>query len=118
MKLQRGLSVSNAGAEKGTIMLGQRFRKGMYLVINEREYTIEQRLPSKDFQLKDIITNECRSISEQTLIEELFNGRIELLGEQREYTRLQLKQAKSLVSDFSALEENDPRKIKALRRFA
>jgi putative transposase len=88
----------------------------MHLLLSGREYKIEQYLPNSEIQIKDITTNEFTSRPKSSLIEALFNGSAELLGCNHEYTHLQLKQAESLVSDFTALDINDPRKTEAKRR--
>jgi len=99
-------------------MRGQRLNKGMHIIYSGREYTIEKRLPSGDLQLKNIITEKCEAIAEKTLIEALFAGDAQLIGESREYSNLSEKQRHNRINDISALDDNDPRKIMAKRRLA
>ena len=99
-------------------MRAQRLCKGMHIIYGGRESTIEQRLPSGELQLKDIITEEYRSISEKVLVDALFTGGAELIGEAREYEHLKEKQEHTYISDLSALDDSDPRKVMAKRRLA
>lgn len=99
-------------------MKGLRLSIGMHLLYGGREHVIEQRLPSGEIQLRDVATNEFRSHPESNLVENLFDGKIELVGESREHARLQLKQAQTRVADFTALADDDKRKIKTRRRLA
>lgn len=97
-------------------MQGQRLRKGMHVKFAGQEYRIEQRLPNDELQLKHLATEMLTSKWESELIQAIFANEAELLGSSHEVSYLQMRQAKSLVSDFSALEDNDPRKFEAKRR--
>lgn len=90
----------------------------MHILYGGHEQVIEQRLPNGDLQFKNLATNQFTALPEQQLIDALFDGNIELLGDAREYTCVQLRQAKTLVSDLTALADDDQRKKEARRRFA
>ena len=95
-----------------------RLKKGTHIFFHGKEFCIENRLPSGDLQLKDITTNDVSSIAEQELIQAVFSGMAEIIGENQEYPYLKAKQEKTLAHDFPSLDEDDPRKKEAQRRFA
>lgn len=99
-------------------MLGQRLKRGMRLLLEGREYAIEERLSTGDLRLRDVATEVFRVEPELFLIEALFDGRLKLLGEAGEYSYLQNRVARTLVSDITALEDSDPRKAEVRRRVA
>jgi putative transposase len=90
----------------------------MHLLYGGREHIIEQRLPDKSFQLKDLTTNQCEAITEERLVDALFDGQVELLGAGREYAYLKGHNKRTRVSDLTALADDDPRKKEARRRLA
>src|SRR5689334_14249522 len=98
-------------------MSKNRFHKGMHLLFQGREYVIEKRLPNSDLQLKDIATNNFRSVAELSLIDAWFEGQLEFLGD-AVTTVAQRKAAKEFISDLSALEDDDPRKKELKRKYA
>lgn len=98
-------------------MPNNRFHKGMHLLYNGREYVIEDRLPSDDLQLKDIVTNKFFSISEGALRDSWFDGQMEFLGDATT-THAQRKAAKTLQTDLSALDDGSARKKELKRRYA
>lgn len=99
-------------------MLAQRLKRGMCLELDGREYSIKERLASGELRLRDVATEVRRIETEQFLIDALFDGRLKLLGEAREYSYLQKRVAQTLVSEITALEDSDPRKAEARRRLA
>jgi putative transposase len=84
--------------------------------IGHGECHIEQRLPSGNLQLKNLSTNECFSITEDSLIAALFDGTIEILGDRQETTLAERRRAQRIGSELSLLDESVKREIK--RRFA
>src|SRR6266404_4826417 len=97
-------------------MLGQRLRKGMHIKFAGQEYSIEQRLPNNDLQLKHLASGNFLAKPESEVVKGVFTEDAELLGNSNEVSYLRMKQAQSLINDFSALDENDLRKIEAKRR--
>lgn len=94
-----------------------RFRKGMHIQLHGREYVIEERLPGGDLRLKDIAFNESHSMPEGELIDALFEGDFEFLGD-NSVTSVQRKMFKTFVDDLNMLDNDDPRKIETKRRYA
>ena len=97
-------------------MLGQRLRMGMRVKLAGQEYTLEQRLPEGDLQLKHNASETLIAKSETELVTALFEGDAQLLGKNGEVNYLQTKLMQSIVSDFEALDDTDLRKIEALKR--
>ncbi|HEV2864650.1 MAG TPA: Mu transposase C-terminal domain-containing protein [Pyrinomonadaceae bacterium] len=94
-------------------------RPGMHLLYGGREHIIEQRLPDRSFQLKDLATNQYTAVTEGALVDGLFNeGQVELLGAGREYAYVKERSEKTRVGDLTALADDDPRKKAAKRRLA
>jgi putative transposase len=98
-------------------MLGQRLRRGMHLKFVGQEYSVEQRLPDGQLQLKHVASENLSAKSEQEILKALFEGAAELLGSNGEVSKLQTRREQSCVNDFEALEDTDTRKREALRRF-
>jgi putative transposase len=90
----------------------------MRLLLDGREYVLEERLPSGDLRLRDVVMEVPRVESEPFLVEALFDGRLTLLGETGEYSHLQKRVARTLVGDLTALKDDDPRKAEVRRRVA
>lgn len=99
-------------------MFGYSFRRGMHVEFRGREYVIEQRLPNGDIKLKDIVFDESESKAQGELLDALFDGQLEFLGDSRETSAIQRKRVKSFVDDIAMLESADPRKIEFKRRLA
>jgi len=97
-------------------MLGQRLRAGMRLKVAGQEYSLEQRLPDGNLQLKHTASETLIAKPENELVTALFEGDAELLGKNGEVDYLQTKLMQSLVSDFESLDAGDRRKIEALKR--
>lgn len=97
-------------------MLGQRLRTGMRLKIAGQEYSLEQRLPDGNLQLKHSASETLIAKPESELVTALFGGDVQLLGQNSEVDYLQTRLLQSIVSDFEALEPTDLRKLEALRR--
>jgi putative transposase len=88
----------------------------MHIKFTGQEYTIEQRLPNNDLQLKHVASETLLAKPESEVIQALFTEDAELLGDSSEVSYLRMRQTQSLVNDFSALDDNDLRKIEAKRR--
>src|SRR5437868_3339508 len=90
----------------------------MQLTIRGRDYTIEKRLPNGEIQIKDIVTNEYFAKPEGLLIELLFQGEADLLGDNRNQDVLRKRLERSRVTDLTLLDEADPRRPEFERRRA
>lgn len=99
-------------------MEGGRLEPGMHVSCGGREQVIEKYLPDGQLQLKDIATNQFTAHYAEKLRSGLFAGDLIMLGYAGEYRRLKEHQKKTRVSDLTALEDDDPRKIEAHRREA
>lgn len=89
----------------------------MHIQYKGREYRVEERLPNRDLRLKDIALDESRPVPEKELVESLFEGHLEFLGDSS-VTVTEREMAKHLVDDFNMIEDDDPRKVEARRRLA
>jgi putative transposase len=94
-------------------MLGGRLESGMHVMYCGREQLIEKRLSDGQLQLKDVATNQFSAHAEEKLRSGLFAGNLTMLGYAGEYKRLKERQEKTRVGDFTALEDDDQRKIEA-----
>ena len=99
-------------------MFSYRLRRDMHIEFQGREYVIEQRLPNGDIQIKDIALNESKSIRQTELLDALFDGRLEILGEGRNISLIKRKMVASFINDISMLESTDPRKTEFKRRLS
>jgi len=98
-------------------MATYRFRRGMHVEFRGREYVVEERLPNDDLRLRDLALNESKPVPESELINALFEGDFEFLGDSS-VTLAQRKIFRAFVDDFNMLEDDDKRKIEAKRRYA
>jgi putative transposase len=92
------------------------FQKNMHLLLREREYILEERLPSGEIRLRDLAFDECRPVQERELVEALFKGELEFLGDTSQ-TVIQRKMVQSFVEDFKCLKKDDKRKAETYRRY-
>jgi putative transposase len=90
----------------------------MHVEFQGREYVIEQRLPSGDIQIRDVALNESEPIAQVKLLDALFDGQLEFLGDGGGISSIQRKMVKSFVDDITMLESADPRKIEFRRRLS
>lgn len=105
------------GREKGSVsMPNHRLARGMQLTIRGRDYTIEKRLPNNEVQIKDVVTNEYSAKSERLLVDLLFQGEAELLGDNRNQDFLKKRLEQTRVSDLTLFDEDDPRRPAFERR--
>jgi putative transposase len=88
----------------------------MRLKLAGQEYSLEQRLPDGNLQMKHRASETVIAKPESELVTALFGGDVQLLGQNGEVDYLQTQLMQSIVSDFEALEPTDLRKIEALRR--
>lgn len=86
--------------------MGYRFSKGLHFRIRGRgEYTLEARLPSGELQIKDVNSSKYEPIKEQSLIEALFDGDLEILADSYDSTLARHKPARTLADELSLLSE-------------
>ncbi|HEX8138917.1 MAG TPA: DDE-type integrase/transposase/recombinase, partial [Pyrinomonadaceae bacterium] len=90
----------------------------MHIEFQGREYVIEERLPNGDIKLTDIAFNESKSVAQDKLLDALFDGQLEFLGDGRTTSSIQRKMVTAFVDDITMLESTDPRKIEFKRRLA
>lgn len=81
---------------------------GMHLIVNGREYVIEGRLPNRDLRLRDLVSGICEGKAESLVLELLFEGHAELLGQHRSREHLDEHLGKTKTSDLTILDEDDP----------
>src|ERR1041385_4258366 len=99
-------------------MFGYGFRRDMHVEFQGREYVIEKRLSNGDIQIRDIAFNESRPVGQDELLDALFDGQLEFLGNGAMASSVQRKMVKSFIDDIAMLESTDPRKIEFKRRLA
>lgn len=99
-------------------MFNYTFRRGMHIEFQGREYVIEERLPNGDIKLRDIAFDESKPMTQDQLLDALFDGELEFLGNGCATSSIQRKMVKSFVDDITMLESTDPRKIEFKRRLA
>jgi putative transposase len=99
-------------------MFSYRFRKGMHVELRGREYVIEQRLPNGYIKLRDIVFDESELKAQGELLDALFDGQLEFLGDSHATSAIQRKRVMSFVDDIAMLESTDPRRIEFKRRLA
>lgn len=98
-------------------MQDYRLRIGMRFIKQGREYLIEQRLSDKEIRIKDVAYNTSSPKPMRELIDELFTGKLELIGEDDTRSKLKEKLRRSRITDISQLDDNDPLKLEIVRRF-
>ena len=77
-------------------------KKGLRLLLQGREYTIEQRLPTGVLQLRNLLTNTITNFKEVVLTQLLFQGELQFLGSDSETVKQQNDKGYSSV-DFTEL---------------
>ena len=97
-------------------MKNYRLRIGMRFVKQGHEFVIEGPLPNDQLKIKDTFTDVCSARTTADLLEDLFAGRLELIGEGKEGQVLRDALAQRRVSDLTLLDDGDPLKVEALRR--
>ena len=77
-------------------------KKGLHLLLQGQEYTIEQRLPTGEVQLRNVLSNTKSSLKEVVLTQLLFQGELQFLGgDERRAKQLDSKGYSS--ADFTEL---------------
>ena len=99
-------------------MSTQRLARGMKLLWNGFEFKIEERLSNGQLRLCNRTNEERRLIDEICLIEAHSDGNLKLLGFNNENQELEERLQKNRVLDFTALDEDDPRKISSLKKLS
>lgn len=99
-------------------MPDNRFDAGTRYRRQGREYVIEGYLPDGSFQVKDLVTEEFTSKSEDELVDALFYKDLQVVGDGQNLPFLEGKLKKSRASDITLFEgeKEEPRKREAYRR--
>ncbi|HEV8575022.1 MAG TPA: hypothetical protein VGR43_09985, partial [Dehalococcoidia bacterium] len=97
-------------------MKDYRLRIGMRFVQQGHEFVIEGPLPNDQLKIKDTFTDVCSARTTADLLEDLFAGRLELIGAGNEGRVLLDALAQTRVSDLTLLDDGDSLKVEALRR--
>ena len=100
-------------------MADNRLRIGTHFIRQGREYVIEGTLPSGELQIRDLVTNEFSATPVSGILNDLFYGDLEIVGDAQNLPFLKEKLAASHASDLSMLDRDDKgtvRKREAYRR--
>jgi putative transposase len=97
-------------------MKDYRLRIGMRFEQRGREFVIEGPLPNDQLKIKDKVTGVCSARTTADLLEDLFAGRLELIGDGDEGRVLREALTARRVSDLTLLDDGNPLKAEALRR--
>src|SRR5262249_16883623 len=73
-------------------------------------------LPDNQLKIKDTFNDVCSARTTADMLEDLFAGRLELIGAGNEGKVLRDALAQSRVSDLTVLNDSDALKVEALRR--
>jgi putative transposase len=95
-----------------------RLRRDMHIELRGREFIINERLPNGDIRLTDVALNESEAVSQDALLDALFDGQMEFLGDGRQNSLVGRKMAESFIEDIVMLKDADPRKKEFKRRHA
>src|SRR5262249_60766989 len=93
-----------------------RLRIGMLFTRQDRILTIEQTLPDGRLGLKDLLSGESSAIEHRELVKDLFEGKIELLGDDSQTATLKSHLQITRISDLSQLADDSPLRIEIFRR--
>lgn len=93
-----------------------RLRVGMHFSRKGREYVIEGRLGDDKLKVRDVVTDSPAALTVADLIEELFTGSVELIGDENARRVLKELMDKARVTDISQLGDRDPIKEEIVRR--
>jgi putative transposase len=91
----------------------RRFSKGTVVIWRGRRYLIERREGTGDLHLRDVATDERRFVPDETLIDALFSGELEILDPSG--PEISRTQARVRVDDLALLPEQ--RRKEAKRRY-
>lgn len=90
---------------------GARFRQ------QGRDYCIEEALPDGRLGVRDLATGSPGSVTNEEFVAAVFDGSLEVLGPACEAEALERHTDLTRVPDLSALTQDDPRRVEAIRRF-
>lgn len=93
-------------------MKNNRFCRGQRVLMGEREYVVEKRLPDGNLQLKDIIANIYTDRALSELLDALFKGNLIMLPAEQPMPYIREKVVGMLTADFTQLPEVDREKAK------
>ena len=93
-----------------------RLRVGMRFTRRGREYVIEGRLGDDRIRVKDVVADLSAAVTVAELVEELFSGGVELIGDENSRGTLRERMEKARVTDLSQLGDDDPIKGEIVRR--
>jgi putative transposase len=98
-------------------MSAYRLHRGLHVRLQGHgECVIEKRLPGGSLQLKNIATNQFTTITEEKLIDALFSGALDLLGESNGLSLSENRITRNIASELSLLSDSMKEEVK--RRFA
>ncbi len=106
----------SAAATQEVDMPDYRLRVGMHFIRKGREYAIEGRLGDDRIRVRDVVTDLSAATTVAEIVEELFAGGVELVGELNSRRALRERMDKSRVTDISQLSDDDPVKGEIVRR--
>jgi putative transposase len=93
-----------------------RLRVGMHFSKKGREYVVEGQLGNDRLKVRDIVTDSSAVTTVEELVEELFAGGVELIGDENTHGVLKELMNKARVTDISQLGDHDPVKEEIVRR--
>lgn len=99
-------------------MKDNRLRIGMMFIRNGKEFRIEKPLRDGEIQIKNIKTNEFFPIQKKVVIDELFDGKVEIIGDSGQAIELNKIIKKLKIIDITTLDESNPWRIETRRRYA
>jgi putative transposase len=99
-------------------MKDNRLRIGMMFIRNGKEFRIEKPLRDGEIQIKNIKTNEFFPIQKNIIIDELFDGIVEIIGDSGQAIELNKTIKKLKIIDITTLDESNPWRIETRRRYA
>lgn len=79
-------------------------KKGLHLLLQGQEYSLEERLPNGEVRLKNLLTNTSSKLKETVLTQLLFKGELQFLNSDRFEDRKQRKNSFNHI-DFTQLPE-------------
>lgn len=98
-------------------MQDNRLRIGMKFLRKGQEFIIIKPVSNEDVQIKNTRTDDLFPIRKQTIVEELFAGKVEIIGEGRIEPEYEKKIKRLKISDITVLDENSPWRIETRRRY-
>lgn len=99
-------------------MKDNRLRIGMRFIRNGKEFQIEKPLQDGEIQIKNVKTNEFFPIQKTVVINELFDGKVEIIGDSEQALELDKTIKKLRIVDITTLDKSNPWRIETRRRYA